>query len=83
MKHKLYTAWISVDDELPYEDGEYLCAVSVRHAAGGEGPQYRYVRTVVYRHDGKTWYFERAYKRHSTVTHWMPLPSLPGTHEQA
>ena len=76
MKHKLYTAWISVDDLLPYEDGWYLvvfntrerkrCAVGCEYYSNEQWTNIRFLHI----------------SRDDFITHWMALPSPPGNTER-
>ena len=77
--------WISVDDRLPEEDGDYL--VTKKYFGGRQ-----IIDVCAFAKDGETvskydlaegkniWYFydnEYGYISTITVTHWMPLPALP------
>ena len=75
MKHKLYTAWISVEDELPYESGDYLVAYNiVSYEAPGKN-----AGIMLFNFNKLEWI--GVYR--TVVTHWMALPSPPGNNEQA
>ena len=78
MKHKLYTAWISVDDELPYEDGQYLVAF--------DNPYSVSMLCAIAYFNGKI-FIRRGEKRlvkvgGGNVKYWMALPSPPGNNER-
>lgn len=61
--------WISVKDDMPKKNGDYLCCAIVPNLAGG----YRPEQTVI--HYSKVMGFECLEPK--IVTHWMPLPQLP------
>lgn len=70
--------WISVKDELPKEDGDYLVATRI---LGQLNPSY--IEVAWYDRTSKVkWsYFDPDYgdiDMSDVVTHWMPLPLLPG-----
>ena len=61
--------WISVDDQLPENEGTYFCL-------GHNGtPFVCLFRTTKY--EGKIWLRSTGTKRVDGITHWMPLPSAP------
>lgn len=57
--------WISVDDQMPVDEGEYLCHFS-------DGSIETYPLDWNY---GEAFYFETAGE--DMVTHWQPLPEPP------
>lgn len=61
--------WISVKDEMPSKNDDYLCCVIVPNLSGG----YRIEQTVI--HYSKVLRFNCIEPK--IVTHWMPLPQLP------
>ena len=69
----MHPHWISVDDELPKEDGFYLCVI-------GET-----IQSLFYNDGLEEWYeFYLTKEEHldcedltKKVTHWMPLPAPP------
>ena len=77
MKHKLYTAWISVEDELPYESGKYLA--TLKSPSGS-------VQTIVivyFDFNLGIWREWCETPKNWNVSHWMALPSPSGNNEQA
>ena len=67
--------WISVDDRLPEENGDYLVAINYF------GRSYS-VDILYFANDGKenAWYFydiEYGDVPIDSVAYWMPLPELP------
>ena len=71
------TGWISVKDRLPEESGNVLVCIKLSYANGA-----RHVQMCHYSVYHK-WFggFDKSEKSslpdYTTVTHWMPLPSLP------
>lgn len=61
--------WISVDDRLPEESGEYLTF----HEHGSCGVIY-YNAAI---HLWNVYYFDDVRNAIRSVTHWMPLPEAP------
>ena len=75
MEHKLYTAWIDVKNEMPFEDGLYLVACTEFGTAD--------VRVMTYYSEFNEWdKYEKHDKWDLSVTHWMAFPSPPGNDEQ-
>lgn len=77
--------WISAEKKLPETNGEYLCVCDcfgnqsicvVRFATNLEKiDKYDFAKkrkSGWYAYDGEWGYYER-----DSITHWMPLPSLP------
>ena len=61
--------WISVDDQLPENEGTYFCL-------GHNGaPFVCLFRTTKY--EGKIWLRSTGTRRIDGITHWMPLPAAP------
>ena len=61
--------WISVEDELPKENEPVLAFVRTT--------EYEFPFVGIY--SSGTWYYtEPIIKDESNVTHWMPLPKVPG-----
>lgn len=71
--------WISVEDKLPDEDGEYIVYAQDESSLPNEGIWYENVVVVAYyRFDEWTWYEDdNEYDITDIVTHWMPLPEPP------
>lgn len=71
--------WISVEDKLPDEDGEYIVYAQDESSLPNEGIWYENVVVVAYyRFDEWTWYEDdNDYDITDIVTHWMPLPEPP------
>ena len=61
--------WISVDDRLPEESGEYLTF----HEHGSCGVIY-YNSSI---HLWNVYYFDDVRNAIRSVTHWMPIPEAP------
>ncbi len=59
--------WISVDEKLPEEDGDYIVRL-VAH----EGDKAYYNEISTYSSQAKRW----LYVGSLIVTHWMPIPPL-------
>lgn len=68
--------WISVNDRLPDEAGQYLVAYHPCHWDMVHTDK-TCIGTDTFR--GKTAWAKKKYQR---VTHWMPLPELPTAVEQ-
>ena len=61
--------WISVDDQLPENEGTYFCL-------GHNGaPFVCLLRNKKY--EGYVWLRNTGTRRVDGITHWMPLPSAP------
>lgn len=69
MKKQHFTSWISVENELPFKDGEYLVVCDVW------GEARRYVMYYEEEYGGFDSFEFATYDK--DVTHWMALPSLP------
>ena len=70
MEH-IYTAWIDVDNELPFESSDYL--VAFRRDALRVGCSIAFFAVGTH-----GWVMDDNKVTHgATVTHWMALPSLP------
>ena len=65
--------WISVDDRLP-EEGEYVLCVLKGFHYGGKIQVCKFVPADKFKDKP---YFEHFRNGFPSVTHWMPLPSLP------
>ena len=77
MEHKLYTAWIDVEDEVPFEDGNYLVAYD--SAGMVTSPFTKNIGVMYFDIENSMWHdLSNVWK----VTHWMALPSPPGNDEQ-
>ena len=76
--------WISVEDKLPDEDGEYIVYAQDESSLPNEGIWYENVVVVAYyRFDEWTWYEDgNDYDITDIVTHWMPLPEPPRMEEE-
>ena len=86
--------WISVEERLPDEDGNYFCYCPVLQIGGKDIPRYevygftldaKSVCDLKYMgHTGVAWYWydsEYGYCKTYSVTHWMPLPEPPEVEE--
>ena len=62
--------WISVEERLPEENGQYLTCVCVSH------PAFENLTTIDVVSYGKSHGFY-LYNETENVTHWMPLPEPP------
>lgn len=69
---KMVPRWISVEDRLP-ENGQKVIA-TFKNEEGVIVDQARYSNGEF---DFASW----AYVWHENITHWMPMPELPGTGE--
>lgn len=79
-----YNEWISVKDDLPDEDGEYLviknllgtpCITTAAFCNDGyqiSRANFDGLKNIFYKYD-----FESGWYQVMGVTHWMPLPSIP------
>lgn len=84
--------WVSVEDKLPEESGEYT--VYIQMGTGVEVPDFfgsndlSYVTSVYFKKGQKLWFdeYEESYNADLSlvdtandfhVTHWMPLPKKP------
>ena len=67
--------WISVDDKLPDEDGEYLISMYHRFMIGGIYKKYTGRFVAKYYAEYKEWRIMNDVC--TTVTHWQYLPELP------
>lgn len=84
--------WVSVEDKLPEESGEYT--VYIQMGTGVEVPDFfgsndlSYVTSVYFKKGQKLWFdeYEESYNADLSlvdtandfhVTHWMPLPQKP------
>ena len=65
------TNWVSVDDRLPGESGEYIVAYHPCHWDSVHTDK-TYVGLDTFR--GKTTWAKKKYQK---VTHWMPKPEPP------
>jgi hypothetical protein len=68
-------AWISVDERLPEFSGTYIVAVN---GPGDDGEAYIGTLPADWSITTKHWYDLRGWG-HSEVTHWMPIPTAPGS----
>ena len=68
--------WISVKDRLPDEDGEYLISMYHRFMIGGIYKKYTGRFVAKYYAEYKEWRIMNDVC--TSVTHWMPLPSIEG-----
>lgn len=59
--------WISVEERLPEESGDYLCVVL--WDGGYQGKRIH----VVHYYGNKEWLVNRT----DVITHWLPLPETP------
>lgn len=71
-KNSLQNQWISVDEGLPKESGDYL--VIVKQSSDSEA-YFHEIST--YNATDNIWF----YVGKLIVTHWMPIPSLKGGEE--
>ena len=62
--------WISVEDRLPEENGQYLTCVCVSH------PAFENLTTIDVVSYTKSHGFY-LYNETENVTHWMPFPGFP------
>jgi len=80
--------WISVKDELPNEDGDYICArrgysePEIVSFQCSEENRANWNDVVNYPIGGYSWFKQtdeqkENRKTYGNVTHWMPLPELP------
>ena len=71
--------WISVEERLPKENGNYIVYVQDENSPNGEGVWYENIVTLVeYAFGDWTWYENsNEYDITDIVTHWMPLPEPP------
>lgn len=67
--------WISVNEKLPDEDGEYLISMYHRFMIGGIYKKYTGRFVAKYYAEYKEWRIMNDVC--TSVTHWMPLPELP------
>ena len=71
-KGKIEAEWIPVDRRLPEENGNYLVVLDWGEPEVHEAVFYMYK-------DTPNWYDPvEEYEKYKFVTHWMPLPKLPG-----
>ena len=71
MLTKHYTAWIDVDDLLPFEDGDYLVAYK-------RGDIHVGCFIAFYSTGRPGWVMDESIVTHEgIVTHWMAMPSPP------
>ena len=68
------TSWISVEDELPKEDGKYLVHYLNRVFFSDGRPQKNILTTATF-YTGV--FLVDGYGEEPAVTHWMPLPDPP------
>ncbi len=75
--------WISVNDRLPENSGEYIVVACDEGCPYGEGIWYATVVVCAeYAFNSWTWYEgSHEYSLDGIVTHWMPLPEPPGKAE--
>ena len=66
---KQHSEWISVDERLPNEDGEYLVYVDATKFKGGKFIDMEFFKTSI----NEFCYF----MGEAEVTHWQPLPQPP------
>ena len=78
-----YGQWVSVEDRLPEENGEYIVS-----ACDEDGPYDERIwgDTVIvcveYCDGAWTWqHYNDEYDLDGIVTHWMPMPEPPGVEE--
>ena len=66
--------WISVDDRLPDEEGDYLCLI-----VDYLGETRMEVHKLVKWANCSNWIANMSsfWEKHNTITHWMPLPEAP------
>jgi len=64
-----HPAWVSVEDELPKENGKTQQSISVWATDGLTSGEFRY------NFDAKTW--TDMWGDPFDITHWMPLPQPP------
>lgn len=94
---KQLTKWVSVEDKLPEESGEYI--VYIQMGTGVEVPDFfgsndlSYVTSIHFRKEQNIWFdeYDESYNADLSlvdtanafhVTHWMPLPQKPkGEHD--
>ena len=76
MKHKLYTAWIDVEDKLPFESGKCLAVMKAPNSNLSTVAIVYFDASLNIWHD---WYEMIA---GWLVTHWMALPTLPSINDQ-
>ncbi len=69
-KRNNVNGWISVDDRLPKEKGDYLVAYHPRHWDNVDDE----ICVGIDNFRGKTAW---AKKKYQCVTHWMPFPEPP------
>lgn len=69
-KRNNVNGWISVDDRLPKEKGDYLVAYHPCHWDNVDDE----ICVGIDNFRGKTAWAKKKYRR---VTHWMPLPEPP------
>ena len=69
------SGWVSVDDKLPDEDGEYLISMYHRFMIGGIYKKYTGRFVAKYYAEYKEWRIMNDVC--TSVTHWMLLPHLP------
>ena len=68
-----YPNWISIEDELPPENGKTQQSISVWATNGLTSGEFRY------NFDTKTW--TNVWGDPFDITHWMPLSQLPREEE--
>jgi hypothetical protein len=71
-------AWISVNERLPEFSGTYIVAVN---GPGDDGEAYIGTLPADWSITTKHWHDLRGWG-HSEVTHWMPIPTAPGSAAQ-
>lgn len=70
--------WVSVEERLPEENGEYIVTACDEGCPAGEGIWYDTVVVFAEYYDGCwTWNDGTEYDLTDIVTHWMPLPEPP------
>ena len=73
--------WISVDDRLPEESGNYIVCCDDSSCSYGEGIWYSSDVVVVSEYYEGSWIWYEGgteWSLENIVTHWMPLPSTEG-----
>ena len=72
--------WISVDDRLPEESGNYIVCCDDSFCSYGEGIWYSSDVVVVSEYYKGSWIWYEGgteWSLENIVTHWMPLPQPP------
>lgn len=68
--------WISVEERLPVERGDYLCVLTDNREALFQLVLTHYGATE-HGYTPKNWWSGSSTVEYTNVTHWRPLPSMP------